>query len=159
MATSHSLRSPACQTIITRRPAGRSARARLVNAAPASWKNIVPNRLIARSKPSRGKGWTCASPRSNATLPRPCAVGEPAGALDRRCGDVHAQRTAVVGGEGGRAGGLTRAAADVEDPVARLDVTGLPEHDVEPLQLGVVARRVLRATRVHCLVAPAHQAS
>ena len=55
----------------------------------------------------------------------------------------------VVGCEGGRTGGLTRAAADVEDPVARLDVAGLPEHDVEPLQPESIARRVLRMTRVH----------
>ena len=56
MATSHSLRSWACQTIMTSRPAGRSACPMLANAAAGSPKNIVPNLLIARSKRSGGKG-------------------------------------------------------------------------------------------------------
>src|SRR5439155_1555697 len=55
MATSHSLRSRACQTIITRRPAGRSARPMFPNAATGSAKNIVPNRLIATVKRARAK--------------------------------------------------------------------------------------------------------
>ena len=54
MVTSHSLRSGACQTIITRRPAGRSARLMLANATAGSSKNIVPNLLIATSKRSCG---------------------------------------------------------------------------------------------------------
>ena len=73
MATSHSLRSWACQTIITRRPAGRSARLMLANAATGSPKNIVPNRLIARSKRAGGKPWSCASARSKVTLRSPSA--------------------------------------------------------------------------------------
>src|ERR671910_287274 len=68
IATDHSLCSCSCQTIITRRPAGRSATAMLANAAMGSSKNIVPNRLMARSKPSSGKRCTCASPCSKATL-------------------------------------------------------------------------------------------
>ena len=40
----------------------------LANAATGSSKNIVPNRLMARSKPSSGKRCTCASPCSKATL-------------------------------------------------------------------------------------------
>jgi len=73
MATSHSLRSLACHTITTRRPAGRSARPTLANAATGSSKNIVPNLLIARSKRSRGKRWTCASACSKVTFCTPWA--------------------------------------------------------------------------------------
>jgi hypothetical protein len=36
----------------------------LANAAAGSSKNIVPNLLIARSNPSRGKRWTWALARS-----------------------------------------------------------------------------------------------
>ena len=68
MTTSHSLRSGACQTSITRRPCLRSARPMLANAATRSSKNIVPNRLIARSKRSGGNGWTCASACSKETF-------------------------------------------------------------------------------------------
>jgi hypothetical protein len=39
----------ACQTISTMRPSGASARARFVNAATGSPKNITPLRLITRS--------------------------------------------------------------------------------------------------------------
>ena len=55
MATAHSLCSSARQTIITSRPVGRSARPMLLNAATGSPKNMVPNRLIARSKRPSGK--------------------------------------------------------------------------------------------------------
>ena len=50
MAASHSLCSWDCQTIITRRPDGRSACLMLLNATAGCSKNIVPNLLMARSK-------------------------------------------------------------------------------------------------------------
>jgi hypothetical protein len=73
MVTSHSLRSAACQTIMTRRPPGRSARPMLANAMAGLAKNIVPNRLIATSKRAAGNWWTCASARSKVALRRPSA--------------------------------------------------------------------------------------
>ena len=79
IATDHSLCSCSCQTIITRRPAGRSATARLANAATGSSKNIVPNRLMARSKPSAGKRRPLVVPPcSKATLWDSLRPGEPA---------------------------------------------------------------------------------
>src|SRR5262249_22785248 len=68
IVTSHSLRSWACQTIITSRPAGRSALPTLANAVLGSLKNIVPNLLMARSKRPGGKRWTCALACSKVTL-------------------------------------------------------------------------------------------
>jgi hypothetical protein len=57
MATAHSFCSQACHTIITSRPPCRSALPMLLNAATGSLKNMVPNRLIARSKPRSANPW------------------------------------------------------------------------------------------------------
>ena len=61
IAVAHSLRSWSCQTNSTRRAPERSARPMLVNAATGSAKNIVPNRLMHKSKCVDGKGWVWAS--------------------------------------------------------------------------------------------------
>ena len=58
IAVDHSLRSRPCQASITSRPPGRSAIAILLNAATGSAKNIVPNRLMHRSKCRGGNRWT-----------------------------------------------------------------------------------------------------
>ena len=129
-----------------------------MKAAPASWKNIVPNRLITRSKPAWREGVELGVTALERDVPDPLRRGEGAGALDRRRGDVHAQRSSVGGGERCRAGRRAGAAPDVEDAVADLDVTGGPEVRVEPLELAVVPGRV-RVTRVRRALAPAHQAS
>jgi hypothetical protein len=64
IAVAHSFRSRLCHTIMTRRPPGSAAPAMFLNAASGSAKNMVPNRLMTRSKLAAGNGWTCASPRS-----------------------------------------------------------------------------------------------
>jgi hypothetical protein len=53
--------------------AGRSALPMLANAATGSAKNMVPNRLMARSKRAGGKRWVWASACTKLTLRRPSA--------------------------------------------------------------------------------------
>ena len=81
----------------------------LANAAAGSVKNIVPNLLIAASK-------------------RPAESR-----------DIDSQRGACLRCAGGLSGRLPRLAADVEDVVVELDITGLAQDLIVPLQFGVVS--------------------
>ena len=123
IATSHSLRSWACQTIITRRPAGRSARLMLANAATGSSKNIVPNLLIARSKRSLRKAVDLCVGVLEGDVAEPLGLGQLAGTLDGGRGDVDPERTACLGRARGLPGRLPGPTSDVEDVVVELDAS------------------------------------
>src|SRR3954447_11288753 len=136
--TSHSLRSWACQTIITRRPAGRRARRMLSNAATGSSKNIVPNLLITRSNRSRGKRWICTLACSKVTL-RSLSARASSRARSMAGAEMSTpERATCAGCARGVASRLPGPTSDVEDAVVKLDSTGPAQYLVVPPQLGVV---------------------
>ena len=83
-ATAHSLRSWACQTIITSRPPGRSACRMLANAATGSAKNMVPNLLIATIEAVRRKAMDLGVGTLEGDVAESLGPGELAGALESR---------------------------------------------------------------------------
>ena len=113
----------------------------LVNAARASAKNMVPNRLMATSKRPGGKRWTWASPCTNVTLGSPSAsVSSLARWIIGAEGSIPS--SGPFGGDSGCvASGLSRAAADVEHVIVRVESEGPAQRRVVQPQLGVVVDR------------------
>ena len=111
----------------------------LANAATGSSKNIVPNLLIARSKRSGGKRWTCASACSKVTLRSPSAR---ASSRARSIAGAEMSTPSALPARAVRAaspGRLPGPTADVEDVVVELDAARPAQYLVVPPQFGVVA--------------------
>ncbi len=70
----HSFLGSGCHARRATRPPGRSAPPMLVNAATGSSKNMMPNRLIARSNGGSAKRWTCASACRKVAFVNPSAA-------------------------------------------------------------------------------------
>ena len=111
----------------------------LANAATGSSKNIVPNLLIARSKRSGGKRWSCASAHSKVTLPSPSARASSRARSMAGAETSTPSALPAMGRARGLPGRLPGPASDVEDVVVELDAAGPAQYLVMPPQFGVVA--------------------
>ena len=141
---SQSLARSGCQVAKQMRPPGPRAWATFANAAMGSEKNIVPNRLMARSEPpGRSSVWTSAS--TNSTL------ASPAAAQRRRAtssiGPDRSMPCAVPWGPRVRAAARVVAAApaaDVEDTLSGLGIGGSEDGRGDGLEDAVPAVGVRR---------------
>src|SRR5262252_7669799 len=124
MVTSHSLRSQVCQTIITRRPAGRSARLMLANAAPGSSKEHGAEPGDCQVEAPWRKSVDLCVGVLEGDVAQPLGPGEFAGALDRGRGDVDPNGAPCLRRASGLSRGLPGPAADVEDMIVELDANG-----------------------------------